>query len=363
MAISVTQSPTVASQNDGFVKQKLDHIKEINEKLNLNVSDCNTLISTDILQIVDFFEKMYVKNGMEDMIQHICSQVIDILEEHNLTKHTSLAYKIIPDQFKDPGKNGFKNLESKIISQKMNRNFIDIEALDIQKMDDNALRSFYDKSMDQTTKFSEEMSRRNLSTLSPDNLSRLKEMEKNKFKVAKIGEPLTTVDKMCENPEYAQSYDELVLYFDQLIDSWKTMKTIFTESYIPITVDSCKQLVEAVKWLVEFVKPFIDKKYRRDHWQMVQMAIIKVSQTSAKASKESRIPCGHHFDKYNNPLFRGITKEQIDSMYESEFNFIFHSFNMMFRWYVMMSGAAEEHFYRCKEDRAVDLSGTLSHHA
>lgn len=360
--MTITVSPSV--QIDGYIKQRIDHIKEINDKLNLDVSDSNTLITNDILDIVKFLEKTYKDNGMESMIDTICTQTIDILEKHNLSKHISLAYKVIPEQYKDSNKNGYKNLESKIIYQKFNRNFTDISSLDLDKMDDNAIRSAYDQFMDMTTTISEQMAKRNLTILNTtDTFSRLKEMEKNKFKKANIGEPLTTIDEMCQNPDYAQSYEELVLYMDQLIDSWKTIKEIFTQKYIPLSVQTCKDLVEAVKWMVDFIKPFIDRKYRRDHAQMIKMAILKVSETATKASKESRIPCGHHFDKNGAPLFRRITKEQIDSMYVSEFNFILESFNMMFRWYELMSGAATEHYYRAKEDRAVDLSATLSFHA
>lgn len=348
---------------DDFIKAKIDHIKQVNEKLNLDVSDSTTLIQTDILAIVDFLEKMYIKNGVEDMISGICNQTIEILEGHNLTKHTSLAYKVIPDKFKDPNKNGFKNLESKIVFQRLNRNFLDINALDLDKMDDGSTRTAYDQSMDLTTKFNDQMSKRNLSMIGNDSLSRLKEAEKARFKKANIGQPLTTVEEMCQNADYAESFEQLILYFDQLIDTWKIMKTKFTQEYIPMSVTSCRETVEAIKWLVDFIKPFTDGKYRRDHYQMIRMAILKVSETATKASKESRLPCGHHFDKHGNPLFRRITKEQIDSMYESEFNFIMHSFNMMFRWYQLLSDMATEHYYPCKEDRAVDLSGTLSHHA
>jgi len=348
---------------DDFIKAKIDHIKQINDKLNLDVSDSNTLIQTDIMAIVEFLEGMYIKNGMESMISGICNQTIDILTGHNLAKHMSLAYKVIPDKFKDPNKNGFKNLESKIVYQRLNRNITDINALDLEKMDDNSLRITYDQTMDLTTKVSELMSKRNLSTIGNDSLSRLKEAEKARFKKATIGEPLTTIEEMCQNPDYAESFEQLILYFDQLIETWKIMKIRFTQQYIPMSVDACRNSVEAIKWLVDFVKPFTDGKYRRDHYQMIQMAILKVSETATKASKESRLPCGHHFDKFGNPLFRRITKEQIDSMYESEFNFILHSFNMMFRWYQLLSDMATDHYYRLKEDRAIDLSETLSFHA
>lgn len=356
-------STTTQIKLDDFIKAKIEHIKQVNEKLNLDISDSNTLIQTDILAIVNFLENMYIKNGVEDMISGICNQTIEILEGHNLAKHTSLAYKVIPDKFKDPNKNGFKNLESKIVFARLNRNLSDINALDLDKLDNSSVRSAYDEAMALTTKFSEQMSQRNLSTIGDDSLSRLKEAEKARFKKAAIGQPLTTVEEMCQNPDYAESFEQLIIYFDQLIDTWKTMKVKFTQEYIPISVEACRETVEAIKWLVDFVKPFTDGKYRRDHYQMIQMAILKVSETATKASKESRLPCGHHFDKKGNPLFRRITKEQIDSMYESEFNFILHSFNMMFRWYELLSNMATDHYYRCKEDRAVDLSGTLSHHA
>lgn len=347
-------------QIDSFIKKRIEHIKEINEKLNLNIEETNHLIGDDILAIANFFEQTYIDKGMDFAIDEICVQTIEALKTHNLGKHISLAYAVIPDKFKNKNKNGYKNLENELANQKIQRTLQELKAVDITKLDSDALRQYYDDSTKLTDFINAELNNRGEST----HRDYEDELEKDRFKKAEIGLPLYHADDLIKkDPEYEIQFDLLKKTLAQSIHTWEVIYDWFVNLYVPVDTASCKRLVWAFNNWNEFWKPFVDRKYRRDHYQSLKIAARKVVDTSTKASKESRIPCGHHFDKDGNPLFRKMTKEQIDAMYDEELNFMFEMFNTQFESMQIISEEHEKHGSRCKEDRAIDLHDTLEHHA
>lgn len=347
-------------QIDGFVKKRIDHIKEINEKLNISVEETNNLIGDDILAIAKFFEETYIEKGMEFNIGDICVQTIKALRTHNLDKHVSLAYAVLPDKFKDKNKNGYKDLEHELANQKIQRSLQELRAVDISKLNADALRQFYNDSTTLTDRINEMLNMKGLST----NEDYDDDLEKDRFKKAEIGDPLYTPEELIKaDPEYETVFEELKKTLGQSIHTWEVIYNWFVNLYVPVDTESCRKLVWAFNNWNEFWKPFVDRKYRRDHYQSLMIAARKVIDTSTKASKESRIACGHHFDKNGDPVFRRMTKEQIDAMYDEELNFMFDMFNTQFKMMRIISEENEKHGGRCKEDRAIDLHDTLEHHA
>lgn len=364
-AASTTIQTTEEYHKDSFIKKKVDHIKEINEKLNLASEDTENLISLDILSICDFLEQKYKADDMDILIDQICVTTIEILRGYNLGKHISLAYAVIPDKFKNEKKNGFKNLQHEIAYNRIQKSLEELRKVDLSLLQNDALKEYYDESTKLTDKINEAMAVKGIPTHGQENNNnQWIDDDKNKFPPAEFGAPLYHSDELSkQDPEYAVQFELLDKTLRQSIHTWETIHKWFIIQYVPKDAESCKRLIWAFNNWNEFWKPFVDRKYRRNHYQLLKIAARKVIDTSTKASKESRIPCGHHFDKEGNPLFRRMTKEQIDAMYDSELNFMFEMFNTQFESMRIISEEDEQHGGRCREDRAIDLHATLEHHA
>lgn len=359
----------------------------------------------EIVFLAQVFENKFKDEGFELIINQICTFISRIFEMNDLSKYHDLILETLPEKYKDRRGSGLRDLEGRVQRNKLSKGYYDLTNIDISKVDTDSLKQFYDNNLNIANKIRNEMMARGFaySTHIPssilDNPSEIggseldtntdsyvdvnsptyhnnmaesqeqKTLDENsassKFATAKVGEPLSTPEELCNTIEgYAEQYEQLKKAFQHSIKIANVNYEWFCVKYPPLSVEDCKALTEACMVFNKLMLPFADRKYRRDHYQMLKIICHKVIQTSVKASRESRIPCGHHYDKKTGlPIFREMTKEQIDATYVSEFNYILRLFNSLLGWYQTYSKVNESHGGRCMEDRAVDLHSVLEFHA
>lgn len=361
----------------------------------------------EIIFLAQVFENKFKDEGLELLTDQICTYINQIFEINDLSKYSYLILETLPEKYKDRRGRSLKNIEGRIERNRLSKNYHDIINVDISKVDSDSLKQFYDNNLNIANRIKSEMMTRgivptntipqfsqqelenpssigdsemslfdNESYIDQDsptndhytetNMSKENDQgQESKFATAKVGEPLSTPEKLCQEIEgYAEQYALLDKAMQHSIKIATVNYEWFVKKYPPLSLEDCKNLTNAVMVFNKLMLPFADRKYRRDHYQMLKIICHKVIQTSVKASRESRIPCGHHFDKKTGlPIFREMTKEQIDATYVSEFNYILRLFNAMFGWYQTFSKVNESHGGRCMEDRAVDLHSVLEFHA
>ena len=364
----------------------------------------------EIIFLAQVFENKFKDEGLDLIIDQICTYIDQIFQVSDLSKYSYLIFETLPEKYKDPRGRGFRNAEGKIQRAKLSKSYNEINTVDISKVDSDSLKQFYDNNLGIANRIKDEMMTRGIiptnivntfsiskqelenpsqiggqemsfetetyqDVNSPTNNNQYNEQQQNtngepapsqseKFATAKVGEPLSTPEQLCNSIEgYAEQYVLLDKAFQHSIKIATVNHEWFVKKYPPLSLEDCKNLTNACMVFNKLMLPFADKKYRRDHYQMLKIICHKVIQTSVKASRESRIPCGHHFDKNGLPIFREMTKEQIDATYVSEFNYILRLFNGLLGWYQTYSKVNESHGGRCLEDRAVDLHQVLEFHA
>jgi hypothetical protein len=375
--------------SNNYIKNRIDIIKKDDEFRNENDLKGSDNRRSIIMEMAEYLEGELNKFGSAFMIRDISTFITRIFERFGLERYSYLILEVLPDKYKDTKKNAYINHKSKLLANRVKRNITDINTVDVGAFNAESLYELKSMSLDLVDRFEKQLLVQNFpldpeeyNKTKPQNqqiylktedqtksqanfnqLENLKDLEKNKFKKAVIGEPLSTVEKLCENPDYAKVYPELVKAFDQAIKGITIMSNWFTKEFPPLYVESCIELTDAVKMMNELLRPYFDKKYRRDHVQSVKIAYTKVIHTSTKASQESRIACAHYVDKNGLPIMRGLTKEQIDAMYDWEINFNHKLFNTVVKWPETFSKVNEQHGGRALEDRAIALSSTLSHFA
>lgn len=359
--------------NESYIKNKIEQIKLDDDFKNENDLKVSDRRRSSILDIAEFLEGKMNQNGSPWMVVEISKYIKKMLEKSNLDKHVYLIYEVLPNKYKDNTTTSYKTQYSKTQTNKAKRYIEELSSIDTSQLDPEDLYELKNLSIsfpDNCEKqlivkgYPETMDFGGKKIVEHNPLDDLKRAEKNKFKKASIGEPLATAVKLCEdNPEYAKFYPELVKTLDQMVRAAEIMRTWFTDEFPPLTVEDLKDLTLAFKMLNEYLRPYYDKKYRRDHVQSVKTAYTRVLHTSTKASHESQIACAHYLDKFGLPVMRGLTKEQIDAMYEWEINFNQKFTNTVVQWPQLLSRVNQRHGNRALEDRAIALSGTLQHHA
>jgi hypothetical protein len=359
--------------NDPHVKNIIQMIKQDEESMNSNEMTVSDRRRDFIRDLAEYMEVKMIQNGSSIIISDISRLLTRAFERVGFEKFTYLILEVLPDKYKDKNKDSYKANQSRIIANRIKKLYSKIDMIDLSLLEKDDLYEIKNRSINKTEDIDKTILEKGhplwnnqdlLNDGQHDPFDDLKQMEKNKFKPAKIGEPLATAQQLCEeNTEYAKHYPELVKTFELLVNAAKKMQTWFTTEFPPLTIEDLKDLITAIKTLTEFLRPYYDKKYRRDHIQSMNISYSKVLHTSTKASHESQIACAHYIDKHGLPVMRGLTKEQIDSMYEWEINFIQMFINMIVQWPLILSRVNSKHGNRALEDRAMALSDTLSHHA
>jgi hypothetical protein len=355
-----------------YVKNKVDQIRrddDIANDTSLKMSDRRR---GNILDIAEFLEAEMLKAGQDLLIQEISRIITRVFEVAGLERHCYLILEVLSDRYKDASKNQYKNLQSRLAANRIRRHVGEIRAIDRKLLDPDTLRELRDLVLEIPYEYDDELKLRDeplaISQASnPANSSQLdslKRMERDRFQTARLGEPLSTPDQLCQaDPAYAAEFAEMKKTLLQAIRGHEIIYKWFVEEYPPLTVAHVIKLTNAFRVWNELMRPYFDRKYRRDHMQSIKTAYMRVLHTSTKASHESGIPCAHHLDRNGMPVMRCMTKEQIDSMYPWEVNFIQKLLNTFFNFVEDITEVNEAHGQRNLEDRAIDLSSTLSHQA
>jgi len=355
-----------------YIRNKVDQIKQDDEYINENNLKMSDRRRNNIMDIAEYLESEMSNAGQNFMVSEISRIITRIFERMGIEKYSYLILEVLPDKYKDKSKDAYKNLQSRLAANKIKRHINEIKSIDKKLLDANTLRELKSILFEIPDEYDRELLVRDepltIETGSYSNhhneLDTLKEMEENRFKKASIGAPLSTAEELCQkDKEYAALYPELVKTLDQMVRGMEIVRDWFTKQYPPLNVTDLKDLTKGFKMWNEWWRPYYDKKYRRDHTQSIQIACTRQRHTSTKASHESQIPCAHYLDKNGLPVMRGMTKEQIDAMYEWEINYVLELINTFVNWGPLISRVNASHGGRCKEDRAIALSDTLSHHA
>jgi len=347
-------------------------IKQDDETLNAEEMAISDRRRTFILNLGEYMEIKMNQNGSGFMIFDISRLLTKAFERVGLEKFTYLILEVLPDKYKDKNKDPYKLTQSRILANQIKKLYSKIDAIDLSLLEKNDLYEIKNRSINKTEDIDKIIldkghplwSDQDLLDEQHNHLEALKQAEKNKFKPAKIGEPLSTVEELCQDQEYEKAFIQLKKTFDEMVRGAEIMRDWFTIKYPPLFLEHVTKLNTAIKIWNELNRPYFDRKYRRDHVQSAKIAYIRVLHTSTKASHESQIPCAHYIDKKTGlPVMRGLTKEQIDSMYEWEINFQQMLVNNYINWVPLITEVNAAHGNRCGEDRAMALSDTLSHHA
>ena len=355
--------------NTLYIKNRIKQTKQDDEFLNETEVKISDRRKTSILEIAEFIESLMNQNGQEWMHSQISTYITKIYEHYDLEKYCYLIFETLPDRYKDKSKGEYKNQASKIYSNKIKRSLTDISNIDLSLIDTKILRDLRPLIIQQTDNIDKTILSRNeplyedYAVNNYDEFNNLKQMEDAKFQKASIGKPISTPEQLCADPKYAEEFEKLKKTLDGLIRAMEIIYDWFINKYPPLTTEHCIKLRNGFDTYAELMRPYHDRKYRRDHMQSARISYIRALHTSTKASHESQIPSAHHVDKNGLPVFRGMTKEQIDAMFEWEINFIQRLLNTYLHFMEDISEVNAAHGGRCGEDRAIDLSDTLSHHA
>jgi len=386
------QQPTVSLTSvDTLIKNPkiqpiVTNMRQIAETKSMEDIHILDTLSAQIFILTNVLEEMYVSFGMYDMIEDICSNVVKIMQHIGLDRFLHLPYRILPDAYKHGSKNNrpvdyydilkqqIPELESNIIdpvlsnamSSQIQFAYEDIDKyLDVSNMSTSDLQRVYTSNQKLHEDLIGEFQRRNIEIdvekRSINALDDLKRIEKEKFKKAQIGKPLVTYEEMSKDQQYVIEFEKLKNVLKALQKGFGLIYDWFINKCIPISVEDVIKFRRSYEFVLEMHRPFFDRKYRVDHYEAVMLSFEKLTSTSQKASKLSRVPCANTRDKRGNIVWRGLTKEQIEAMTEWEIMFWREYINHTC-WYMHeVSDVFKNHTSRCIADRAVELGPHLSH--
>jgi len=355
--------------NQLYIKNRIKQTKQDDEFMNESEVRVSDRRKNNILEIAEFIESFMVQNGQDILINQISIFMTRIYEHYDLEKYCYLIYEVLPERYQEKSKGEYKYQISKINSNRIKRRLSDISGIDISVLDTKTLRELRPLFIQNTDNIDRAILANgdplyeDYATNNYDEFNNLKAMEDAKFQKAVLGAPIKTPEQLCQDSEYAVEFEKLKKTLDGLIRGMEIIYDWFINKYPPLTTAHCIKLRNGYENYAELMRPYYDRKYRRDHMQMARIAYIRQLHTSTKASHESQIPSAHHIDKNGLPVMRALTKEQIDATYEWEINFIQGLLNTYLHFMDDIMEVNEAHGNRILEDRAIDLSGTLSHHA
>lgn len=336
--------------------------KKINEKVESQKSR--------LLEMGATLEKLFLENGMEMMIPNISEIIISMLQKNALDNLINVCSHVLPDKYKQSEKSRkiIKTYNSTDVLDSLKENTEQNIADKFSNLEKGDIKAAHELLLQQIKKV-EEIAEQKEESLLPDDredgtysaLGELDRIQEEKFsEKASISPSLPPNLKPGQSTaDYEKEMARLSETFSEYVDIAHDVAKFFTEQYPPTDLDTLKALTDAVTTWNRGFRPYVDDKYRRDWIQWRDIIIKKLSVSATNASKESGIECAYSVDpKTGRPIIRKVTKEQIDSMYVENWNYLIDLINQLFIL-VAMSDAYAENAARCREDRAVKLAPKL----
>lgn len=324
-----------------------------------------------LLKIGQTLEDIFIKEELEFQIPYISETIITFLEKDALEGLIQYCIDTLPEKYKQSEKSRAPQLRSQnvlnLLKEETEKNIEN----NLQHLDsEDDLKAAYELKLQELKKIEEVAEKKNHSLL-PDEredghynqLNELDRLQEERFaEKASIGEPLPpNIKEGQTKDEYDQEMKRLKEAFAEYVDIAHDVAEFFTEKFPPTDIETLTKLADAITVWNRGFRPITDDKFRRD-WVMWKNIIIKkITVSATNAAKVSGIRCAHIIDpKTGQYVIRHITKEQIDSMYIENWNYMIDVFNSIFPL-IAMSDAFAENAARCREDRAWTLGPKLSH--
>jgi hypothetical protein len=352
-----------------YIRSSLDEMSDKVTMADQQVMDTNDFIKTKIIQIASFFEENFTQAGLVDYVSDISSYIYQMMSSRQeLEKQAYLTYRALDDKYKNKNKDSYKKQVAKINQDRCQQTIESLENVDLTALDTEYLRKLKARLLSVEDLIDREVVQNRQEEIydGPEVFNDLafnSENEKYKFEKAEMSEPIATVEEKTEDREYKEYYDRMVRAIDRIIEGYHQIKANFTEKYIPLSLDTCKKACMHFELQLEYIRPYFDKKYRMDHWQMLKAVIEKEAKSSAAAAKSTAVPCLLIKDRNGNTVFRNMTKEQLEAVYDWEFNFWVNLINDHIRTPELIEALYKEHLQRAIADRQVKLNKTLQHFA
>jgi hypothetical protein len=356
------------------IRLHLRQLKTDNEDIEIDararVTKNNETMKSDILKMGQAIEKIYKENGMDFMISSVSENVIAILEKDALEDLIGYAISVLPQEYKNPNRSRAPQIQSKQTLDSL-RNLTEKNIDSLENLDsEDDLKAAYELKLQELKKIEEVAEKKNHSLL-PDEredgtfnqLNELDRLQEERFsEKASIGEPLPPNIKEGETQEeYNYQMKRLEEAFAEYADIARDVGEFFTKKFPPTEIDTVRELADAITVWNRAFRPVTDDKFRRDWVMWKDIILKKITVSATNAAKVSGIKCAHIIDpKTGRYIVRHITKEQIDSMYVENWNYIIDIFNSIFPL-IKMSEAFASNAARCREDRAWTLGPKLSH--
>lgn len=367
------------NHNDPSIVKKLlsstflrESVQEMRDRVidadQANVSTTD-FIKHKIMSMAVFFEDNFKQANLPQYTSDIAGYIHNIMSSQpELEKHAYLTYRVLDDKYKNLSKVRQQRQLEKIEMEKIQKMRELEKSINYSLLPTDYLRNvkndFY---MEAENRIDVEVVQNRKEIIdAPEVLNDLaynSDNEKFKFQKAEIGKPLVTVEEMTKDQEYKTCLENIRETIDKIINAYKIIKENFTEKYIPLSLESAKKAQLHFELQLEMVRPLYDNKYRKDHWQMLKASLVKHDKSSAAAAKSTAVQCLWIVDRNGKPVFRNMTKEQIEAIDTWEFNFWINWINDYIQIPDLISQINEEHRARAIADRQTRLSSTLQHFA
>lgn len=329
-----------------------------------------------IVELSECMDELYELHGLADMKGMIGSTILKLLDNNGLSLYTNMVYRYIDPKytklFKKPTAEIVKTLTKSV------------DELDLENITESDYREIAQKRT-QVDIAVDTVARQKGFTLLDDGFSELNELEAQEK--ARFPEKVTMGESVApkegDDAEYDFLLTELQTIWKERLEIEEKIMVRYTtrgkinkddEGYPPVSKETIKAFRDYLRMEVEFLRPYVDKKYRRDILQWMKMLYNYFEYSGTKAARDSGVEVAHLLDKKGNPIVRRVTKEQMDQKalptlnlvidhYEAERNLAELIADGKARKIHFLNQIYKENDLPNRDNRAVNLSGKLQHYS
>jgi hypothetical protein len=351
-----------------YIRPRLEDMQKLSEAKSNQDLETTDKVSKYIMDIAEFLEKMYTSFDMHYLVDEVCGNVVKLLKLKHLNMYCYIVYEILPPKYKNQNKNSYKDFMREENLNTARTNIKSLSEIEYTQFNINDVIDLKKSLHDLEEQYNEILYANGVDPneiREYNQLEKLKKLEKERFPKASVGKPVASVEELIakHGTDYKSAFDFMKINGEKLIKVVQIMVHTFVEEYPPVNPETCVRVGDSFEVLAELCRPFADRKYRLDHYKALYLALLKQEHTSQKASRESRVLCANFTDKEGRLVYRSTTKEQIEASFEWEINFMRKAVTTIINFGKNLHDAWAENGERAMADRAVALSGSLSHHA